>query len=67
MRLLASHDVIGDETHDGLRGLGGFRNVLAHEYVDIDLEEVIRWRSRILATLPDWIGEIEGWMDRVEA
>lgn len=65
--LLAARGVVGEETYGGLRGLGGFRNVLAHEYLDIDLDEVIRWRDRILDLLPGWIGEIAAWMDGLES
>ena len=32
--------VISDELYKSLRGAGGFRNVLVHEYVEVDLEEV---------------------------
>lgn len=63
---LASRDVVDDRTYERLRGLGGFRNVLAHEYLDIDLDEVLRWRDRLLRTLPGWIAEVEAWMDRVD-
>lgn len=65
LRELASRDVLGTDTYDALRGLGGFRNVLAHEYLDIDLEEVVRWRGRLLESAPSVISEVEGWMDRM--
>lgn len=66
LRELVTREVLTEETYGGLRGLGGFRNVLAHEYVDLDLEEVVRWRGRILKAAPRLIAEVEGWLDRVE-
>lgn len=66
LRLLAAREVVAEETYRGIRSLGGFRNVLAHEYLDIDLDEVIRWRSRVLESLPTWTGEVAAWLDRVE-
>lgn len=66
------HPATYEETHSELATrkvldectLGGFRNVLAHEYLDIDLSEVIRWRSRLLETAPSVIVQLEEWMDR---
>jgi uncharacterized protein YutE (UPF0331/DUF86 family) len=37
---LAAHQVISPELREKLRGLGGFRNVLVHAYLDIDRERV---------------------------
>lgn len=64
IRSLSARAVIRDETYGSLRGLGGFRNVLAHDYMDVDLGEVIRWRSRILDALPGWMNEVSAWMNR---
>ncbi|MFO7894301.1 MAG: DUF86 domain-containing protein [Longimicrobiales bacterium] len=66
LRLLAARQVIAEETYYGLRGLGGFRNVLAHEYLDIDLEQVILWKVRILDAVPPLIGQVQAWLDDVQ-
>lgn len=63
LRLLAARKVVDDATYGGMRGLGGFGNVLAHDYLDIDLEGVLRWRSRLLEVLPTWITEVTTWLD----
>ncbi len=39
---LRGHGVIGREAHEQLKGAGGFRNVLVHEYIKVDLNEVAR-------------------------
>jgi uncharacterized protein YutE (UPF0331/DUF86 family) len=64
---LARRGVLRPDTGDALRGLGGFRNVLAHEYLDIDLEELVRWRSEILAQGSPVIAQVQGWLDKVGA
>ncbi|HZD04637.1 MAG TPA: HepT-like ribonuclease domain-containing protein [Longimicrobiales bacterium] len=66
LRELAARGVLEEATYAGLRGLGGFRNVLAHEYLDIDLGELVRWRTRLLRKGSSLIAELEGWMDDLE-
>ncbi len=45
-----------------LRGSGGFRNVRVHEYVAIDLNEVVQALHRAPATFRTFIREIRHWM-----
>lgn len=66
LRELAARGVLEEATYDGLRGLGGFRNVLAHEYLEIDLDALVRWRTRLLQRGSSLIAELEGWMDDLE-
>lgn len=66
LRELASRSVVKDETYEGFRGLGGFRNVLAHEYLEIDVERVVDWRTRVLEGVPSFIAEVERWVDTLE-
>lgn len=66
LRELASRGVLKEQTYKGFQGLGGFRNVLAHEYLEIDVEEVVRWRGRILDGIPLFISELVQWLDTVE-
>lgn len=66
LRELATRGVLEQATYDRLRGLGGFRNVLAHEYLDIDVSEVVRWRTRLLETAPDFIRQVTEWLETVE-
>lgn len=64
LRSLAGRGVVRQETYEQVRGLGGFRNVLAREYLEIDVEEMIRWRGRLLGALPDVIEQVTAWLDR---
>ncbi len=66
LRELSRRSVLEEGTYDELRGLGGFRNVLAHEYLDLDLGEVVRWRSRLLTAGPRLIAEIEEWVEGLQ-
>ncbi len=66
VRELAARDVIREETYETLRGIGGFRNVLAHEYLDVDLDEVVRWRGRMLDGAATFIADVERWLDEIE-
>ena len=51
--------VIDEKAYDELRGLGGFRNVLAHEYLGIDDHAVFEHFCKIKRILPGIIGYFE--------
>lgn len=46
-----------------MTGAGGFRNILVHEYVEIDLDEV----AAAVAEAPDlyssFVQEVEAWLE----
>ncbi|MEM3485880.1 MAG: DUF86 domain-containing protein [Candidatus Bathyarchaeia archaeon] len=42
LRMMYQKGVISEALYKKLKGLGGFRNVLVHEYLSIDLEEVYK-------------------------
>ncbi len=44
---LAVRDVISSTTADRLRSLAGFRNILVHDYADVDLEKVVAALGRL--------------------
>lgn len=60
---LADQGVISSELRDRLRGLGGFRNVLVHEYVDVDLNRVHRFLQEGLEDFVDFADQIESFLD----
>ena len=51
--------VIDEKTYRQLQGLGGFRNVLAHEYLSIDDEEVYRNFVKMRGILPELIAFLD--------
>ena len=48
-----------EDRYRELRGLGGFRNVLAHEYVGLDDATVYRQMGRMNQVLPKLLGDFE--------
>jgi len=55
--------VISGDLYRELRGLGGFRNILVHGYLSLDLELVYEHYKKALDTFPRFIGEIERWLE----
>jgi len=62
IRLLAAHRVISPELEQRLRGLGGFRNILVHGYLEIDESRVYDFLQRESAVFGDFAAAIESWM-----
>lgn len=70
---LHAHGILSRSLYRRLRGAGGFRNVLVHEYLQIDLERVARFAKRAPAVfrafaeeLTQWLGQLEGRQDEAE-
>lgn len=63
MSLLGSHDVLDSELAARMRRAVGFRNVLVHEYVEVD-DAVVLDRLRHLEDLRDFARAVADWLDR---
>ncbi len=59
---LAARGVIHPETAERLSGLAGFRNVLVHEYADVDLDKVVDGLER-LDDLERFVVDVASWLD----
>ncbi len=59
-RLLA-RGVLSSETAAKLKGLAGFRNVLVHEYAEIDLKRVHAGLER-LGDFDAFVSDVERWL-----
>jgi uncharacterized protein YutE (UPF0331/DUF86 family) len=59
------HDkrVISPELYRQIRGLGGFRNILIHRYLNIDQREVFEHFGKGLTVFPEFAREILAWLD----
>ncbi len=60
---LARQGVISAGLRETLRGLGGFRNVLVHGYLEIDEERVYRSLQEELAGFDDFAREVERFLE----
>ncbi len=54
--------VISDDLYGEIKGLGGFRNILVHGYLDLDLDLVYVHYQNGLRVFPRFIAEIEAWL-----
>ena len=62
---LGRHGVIDPTTADSLRLAVGFRNVLVHEYVDVD-DDVVVSRLRDLTDIVAYVQQVASWLRGVE-
>ncbi|MEM3580571.1 MAG: DUF86 domain-containing protein [Candidatus Bathyarchaeia archaeon] len=58
LRMMYQKGVISEALYKKLKGLGGFRNVLVHEYLSIDLEEVYKTYKKSLQVFTEFAKEI---------
>lgn len=63
IKQLQDKKVISDELYENLRGLGGFRNILVHNYLSLDHELVFEHYQKALAIFPRFIAEIYTWLE----
>jgi uncharacterized protein YutE (UPF0331/DUF86 family) len=67
LRLLREQGVLSESLYQEVKGLGGFRNILVHEYLRIDLRLVYQHFQKALRVLPQWATAILEWMEKVSA
>ena len=61
IRLLGFHGVLPVDLADRLRRAVGFRNVLVHDYVDVD-DGIVLERLANLADLDDFVAVVATWV-----
>ncbi|MGH3854484.1 MAG: HepT-like ribonuclease domain-containing protein [Pseudonocardiaceae bacterium] len=67
IRLLGSHGVLPADLADRLRRAVGLRNVLVHDYVDVD-DDIVLERLANLADLDDFVAVVaRGWCHRARS
>lgn len=64
--LLYNKGVLSSRLYQQLKGLGGFRNILVHEYIKIDIAELHRNFIRGLKTFVIFSKEIQQWLQRIK-
>jgi uncharacterized protein YutE (UPF0331/DUF86 family) len=66
LKLLCDLEVLPDELYGQLRGLGGFRNILVHGYIEIDAQHVYENLDKSLRVFPQYGQVILAWLDAQE-
>ncbi len=66
LEMLHERAVLSGELYGQIRGLGGFRNILIHRYLDIDPQEIVAHYNRGLVVFPRFAQEVLDWLDRLE-
>jgi uncharacterized protein YutE (UPF0331/DUF86 family) len=61
---LRARGVLSEATARRLDGLAGFRNVLVHEYADVDLRRVHAGLDR-LGDFDAFLADVDGWLARI--
>jgi uncharacterized protein YutE (UPF0331/DUF86 family) len=64
---LRDKGVLSEALYAEIKGLGGFRNILVHHYLEIDPREVFDNFHKALVVFPRWGQEILNWLDTVES
>lgn len=66
LRALRDKEVVSQELYRQIQGLGGFRNILIHRYLDVDPHEVFENFGKGMAVFPGFAREILAWLDKLE-
>lgn len=66
LRTLLDRNVISEELYLQIKGLGGFRNILVHQYIGLDLDMVFNSFHKSLRVFPLFAQEILAWMAEME-
>jgi uncharacterized protein YutE (UPF0331/DUF86 family) len=61
IRLLGAHGVLSADLADRLRRAVGFRNVLVHDYVEVD-DDIVLKRLVNLTDLEDFVAAVATWV-----
>ena len=59
---LAARGVIAPALRERLKGLGGFRNILVHDYLRLDPERVADFRAKAPRDFADFAQSIRSWL-----
>ena len=62
---LAEHTVVDEGLRSRLKGLGGFRNVLVHGYLELDPDRVAEHLAKAPADFSDFVRAIRAWLANV--
>ncbi len=64
LRVAHEEGLLSNELYSRMKGLGGFRNILVHEYVRIDLRSLCESMSKAFGVFPAFSVEIQKWLKK---
>jgi len=64
LKLLKDKGVISPDLYQKIKGLGGFRNILVHEYLKVDVDELYENFQRCFKVFPQFSKEVQEWLER---
>jgi uncharacterized protein YutE (UPF0331/DUF86 family) len=64
LRFSMEKGIISEKFYKEIKGLGGFRNILVHEYLDIDLNELWKSYQKAFEIFPQFSLEIQEWIKK---
>ncbi|HET9612217.1 MAG TPA: HepT-like ribonuclease domain-containing protein [Acidimicrobiales bacterium] len=62
VRLVGTHGVVDEQLAHRLVGAVGFRNLLVHQYAEIDDARTVGFLDRI-GDIEDFVGQVSTWLD----
>jgi len=64
IELSSNKALISDDLYKKIKGLGGYRNILVHEYLGLDYNEVHKHFKKLIDSIPQFQKEILLYMDK---
>jgi uncharacterized protein YutE (UPF0331/DUF86 family) len=62
---LASRGILDSQLYTRLKGLGGFRNILVHDYLRLDPEQVAAALGRAPRDFGDFARSVRSWLEQL--
>ncbi len=62
LRLAHQKGILSEELYSRMKGLGGFRNIIVHEYVRVDLRPLCENLNKAFQVFPAFSAEIQEWL-----
>ncbi len=64
IELSSNQKIFSDDLYKKLKGLGGYRNILIHEYLELDYKEVHKNFKKLVDVIPHFQKELIQYIDR---
>jgi len=65
LQQLREKGVVSQNLYESIKGLGGFRNILVHDYLKVDVTELHRNLLKAFEVFPAFSSEIQQWLTKI--